>query len=300
MRYLNEINKIDYNEFFNTSLSLNMTEVVLVDGEVESEISIFNRNMQYGDGLFETCVAKDRRVLFWEHHFGRLNNGCDRLNIKKISNSVWLEDIKKALSLSSKTNCIVKLILSRGNSLRGYSYTKDIQPVRVVIVSQMSEYKIKETYSLEFAKSGFHSNPKLAGIKHCNRLEQILARANMLADEAIMLDENQSVISVTQGNIYYIFGNKLITPKLERCGVIGSRRSIILELSRLINLEVKEDDISIDQLLKANEVFVSNSLIGIQPVTSIGGYYLNKNPLTEKIRAAYSSITQDIKSWTCL
>ena len=277
-----------------------MSEVVLIDGEVESKISIFNRNMQYGDGLFETCVAKDNKVLFWENHFDRLNNGCERLNIKKIANSIWLKDIKKALSLSSENNCIVKLILSRGNSLRGYSYSKDIEPVRVVIVSQMSEYKTKETYSLEFAISGFHSNPTLAGIKHCNRLEQILARTNMLADEAIMLDENQSVVSVTQGNIYFIFGNKLVTPKLERCGVIGSRRSIILELSRLNNLEVREDDISIKQLEKANEVFVSNSLIGIQPVTSIGDYYLTNNPITEKISAAYSSITQDIKSWTCL
>jgi len=277
-----------------------MEPLVIINGEVKSNVSIFNRNMQYGDGLFETCVAKDNKVLFWDNHFARLNNGCDRLNIKKIANSVWLEDIKKALSLSSEKNCIVKLILSRGNSLRGYSYSKDIEPVRVVIVSQMNEYKTKETYSLEFAISGFHSNPNLAGIKHCNRLEQILARTNMLADEAIMLDENQSVVFVTQGNIYLIFGNKLITPKLERCGVIGSRRSIILELSRLTNLEVREDDISIKQLEKANEVFVSNSLIGIQPVTSIGDYYLTNNPITEKISAAYSSITQDIKSWTCL
>ena len=79
-----------------------MTEVVLIDGKEETKISIFNRNMQYGDGLFETCVAKDNKILFWDNHFARLNNGCDRLNIKKIANSVWLEDIKKALSLSSK------------------------------------------------------------------------------------------------------------------------------------------------------------------------------------------------------
>jgi aminodeoxychorismate lyase len=277
-----------------------MSEVVLIDGEVESKISIFNRNMQYGDGLFETCVAKNNKVLFWENHFDRLNNGCERLNIKKIENSIWLKDIKKALSLSSENNCIVKLILSRGNSLRGYSYSKDIEPIRVVIVSKLSEYITKKTYSLEYAMSGFHSNPKLAGIKHCNRLEQIMARTNMLADEAIMLDESRSIISVTQGNIYFIFGNKLVTPKLDKCGVIGSRRPIILELSRFINLEVAEDKISINQLEKADEVFVANSLIGIQPVTLIGDYYLSNNPITKKIRVAYSSITQDIKSWTCL
>ena len=92
----------------------------------------------------------------------------------------------------------------------------------------------------------------------------------------------------------------MVTPKLERCGVMGSRRSIILELSRIINLEVDEDTISIEQVEKANEVFVSNSLIGIQPVTSIGSYNLNNNPLTKEIKAAFKSTTQDIKSWTCL
>jgi aminodeoxychorismate lyase len=277
-----------------------MTQVVLIDGKEETKISIYNRNIQYGDGLFETCIAKNNQILFWQNHLGRLNAGCEKLNINKIAESVWLEDIKKALSLSTENNYIIKLILSRGNSLRGYSYNENIKPVRVVIAYQMIEYKTQENYSLEFASSGFHSNPNLAGIKHCNRLEQIMARTNMFADEAIMLDENQSIISVTQGNIYFIFGNKLVTPKLEKCGVIGSRRSIILELSRLINLEVDEDTISIEQVEMANEVFVSNSLIGIQPVTSIGSYYQNKNPLTEKIRAAYTSITQDIKSWTCL
>ena len=277
-----------------------MTEVVLVDGVLESEISIFNRNMQFGDGLFETCVSKGNNILFWQRHLSRLNKGCEKLNIKKIAESVWLEDIKKALSLSLEKNCIIKLILSRGNSLRGYSYSEDIEPVRVVIVSEIKKTKSKYSVSLEYASSGFHSNPKLAGIKHCNRLEQILARASIVEDEAIMLDENQNIISVTQGNIYFIFGNKLLTPKLDRCGVVGSRRSLILELARSINLEVDEDTISIEQAEKANEVFISNSLIGIQSVSSIGSYYLNNNPLTKKIKAAYISTTQDIKSWTCL
>ena len=277
-----------------------MAEIVLVDGVLESEISIFNRNMQFGDGLFETCVSKGNNILFWQRHLSRLNRGCEKLNIKKIAESVWLEDIKKALSLSLEKNCIIKLILSRGNSLRGYSYSEDIEPVRVVIVSEIKKTKSKYSVSLEYASSGFHSNPKLAGIKHCNRLEQILARANMEGDEVIMLDENQNIVSVTQGNIYFIFGNKLLTPKLDRCGVVGSRRSLILELARSINLEVDEDTISIEQAEKANEVFISNSLIGIQSVSSIGSYYLNNNPLTKEIKAAYISITQDIKSWTCL
>ena len=183
-----------------------MTQIVLIDGEEQSQISIFNRNMQYGDGLFETCVAKDNQILFWNKHLSRLNIGCDKLKIKKIEESIWLMDIKKALSLSSKKNCIIKLILSRGNSQRGYSYPDDILPVRVVVVSEMKKTQSKRFYSLEYAQSGYHSNPNLAGIKHCNRIEQILARATMQEDEAIILDENKNIISVTQGNIYFILG----------------------------------------------------------------------------------------------
>lgn len=277
-----------------------MDSIVIINGQEQSDISIFNRNFQYGDGLFETCVAKENQILFWEKHLSRLEIGCQKLKIKKIEASIWLEDIKKALSLTSHKNCVIKLILSRGNSQRGYSYPDDILPVRVVIVSELKKTQTKKSFSLEYAQSGYHSNPNLAGIKHCNRIEQILARATLKKDEAIMLDENQNIISVTQGNIYFIFGQRLVTPKLDRCGVIGSRRSIILELAKSIALDVEQDNISVTDAKKADEVFISNSIIGIQPVSSIEDYRLSKSFFTEKIKVAFESATQDIKSWTCI
>ena len=276
-----------------------MNPVVLINGEEQDKISIFNRNMQYGDGLFETCVARDNQILFWPRHYSRLEIGCVKLNINKIDEGILLSDIKKAFELSSKKNCIVKLILSRGDSLRGYGYRDDIEPVRVVIVSEMYQPLFNKEFSLEYATSGYHSNPQLAGIKHCNRLEQILARSNLSSNEAIMLDEKENIISVTQGNIYYIFGNKLLTPKLDCCGVVGSRRSLILELAMSLKMEALESNISINQAQKADEVFISNSVIGIQPVHSIESYKLGKNPLTEKIQKAFLSKTKEISSWTC-
>ena len=276
-----------------------MNPVVLINGEEQDKISVFNRNMQYGDGLFETCVARDNQILFWPRHYSRLEIGCVKLNINKIDEGILLSDIKKAFELSSKKNCIVKLILSRGDSLRGYGYRDDIEPVRVVIVSEMYQPLFNKEFSLEYATSGYHSNPQLAGIKHCNRLEQILARSNLSSNEAIMLDEKENIISVTQGNIYYIFGNKLLTPKLDCCGVVGSRRSLILELAMSLKMEALESNISINQAQKADEVFISNSVIGIQPVHSIESYKLGKNPLTEKIQKAFLSKTKEISSWTC-
>jgi 4-amino-4-deoxychorismate lyase len=266
-----------------------MTPIVLINGEEQSKISIFNRNMQYGDGLFETCVAKGNQILFWSSHLERLSIGCERLNIQNVDESDWISDINKAFALSAHSNCIVKLILSRGDSSRGYGYKEDIVPVRVVIISEIKKTVANNSFSLEYSDSGYHSNPQLAGIKHCNRLEQILARSNLSSDEGIMLDENENVI----------IGNTLLTPKLDKCGVVGSRRSLILELAKSLNIEVKEDLISADKLKQADEVFISNSVIGIQSVKSIEGDSLGDNPLTEEIKAAFKGKTQDIKSWTC-
>ena len=276
-----------------------MNPIVLINGEEQSKISIFSRNMQYGDGLFETCVAKGNQILFWSSHLERLNIGCERLNIKNVDETDWISDINKAFALSAYSNCIVKLILSRGDSSRGYGYKDDIVPVRVVIISEIKKTVVNNSFSLEFSDSGYHSNPQLAGIKHCNSQEQILARSNLSSDEGIMLDENENVISVTQGNIYLLIGNTLFTPKLDKCGVVGSRRSLILELAKSLNIEAKEDLISTDKLKQADEVFISNSVIGIQSVKYIEGDSLGDNPLTEEIKAAFKGKTQDIKSWTC-
>jgi len=277
-----------------------MDSIAIINGKEQSNISIFNRNFQYGDGLFETCVVNNNQILFWEKHLSRLDIGCRKLKIKNIEEEIWLKDIKKALSLTSKKNCVLKLILSRGNSQRGYSYSDDILPVRVVIVSEMKNVQAKESFSLEYASSGYHSNPNLAGIKHCNRIEQILARSSLKRDEAIMLDENQNIISVTQGNIYFIFGQSLVTPKLDRCGVIGSRRSLILELAESIELNVEEGNVSMNDAKKADEAFISNSIMGIQSVNSIEEYQLTKRLVTKQIKIAFELATQDIKSWTCI
>jgi len=87
---------------------------------------------------------------------------------------------------------------------------------------------------------------------------------------------------------------------LDRCGVIGSRRSLILELAESIGLLVEQRNISINELKKADEVFISNSIIGIQSVNLIEDFQFLKKSLTERIKIAFESVTQDSKSWTCI
>ena len=277
-----------------------MTPIVLINGAKQSKISIFNRNIQFGDGLFETCVIENKKILFWVNHFARLNKGCEQLKISRVDESVWLSDVKKALSLCSYDRCVVKLILSRGESLRGYGFKDDIKPVRAVIVSELQKVTFNKSFCLEYCQSGYDSNPKLAGIKHCNRLEQVLARAGLKSDEGIMLDENHNVISVTQGNIYAIHGNTLITPKLDKCGVEGTRRAVILDLAKLLGIKVKVDTLSMKELDQADEVFISNSIIGIQSISKIDGISFGESPITKKIKEAFKEKREDSNSWQCI
>jgi len=246
------------------------------------------------------AAVDNKKILFWVNHFARLNRGCEQLKISKVDESVWLSDVKKALSLCSYDHCVVKLILSRGDSLRGYGFKDDIKPVRAVIVSELQKTTLNNSFCLEYCQSGYDSNPKLAGIKHCNRLEQVLARAGLKSDEGIMLDENHNVISVTQGNIYAIHGNTMITPKLDKCGVEGTRRAVILDLTKHLGIKVKVGVLSVKKLGQADEVFISNSIIGIQSISQIGDIGLGESPITKKIKDAFTEKRADSNSWQCI
>ena len=274
-----------------------MTPIVLINGAKQSKISVFNRNTQFGDGLFETCLVENKNILFWSYHLARLNKGCERLGIEPVDESFWLSDIKKAISISRLRNCVVKIILSRGETRRGYSYTDTIKPTRVVIISTGPETPHKQNITLGFCDSGYSSNPALAGIKHCNRLEQVLARADLEHDEGIMLDENGNVISVTQGNIYSIYANTLRTPRLDRCGIEGTRRTIILEIASEIGLQINVSPLTVEELMKADEVFISNSVMGIQAVSHIGEMSFATSGNTKVIKQAFAERAQTGEAW---
>ena len=258
-----------------------MKEVVLINGKQQSTLSVFNRLTQFGDGLFETCIAENTNLLFWSQHFERLEKGRVQLKINPVSEKVWLEDISVALTIANTTNTVVKIILSRGESMRGYGFEENIKPTRLVIVSAMPE--IPSEYALSICQSGYANNQLLSNIKHCNRLEQILARSELGADECIMLDDNDCVISVTQGNIFAVKHSVLLTPNLDKCGIAGTRRAMVLKIAGELGLQVRVEPLILQELLECNEVFITNSVIGIKPVTSINERDFIQRTITQKL-----------------
>ena len=275
-----------------------MRPVVLINGKKHSKISVFDRNMQFGDGLFETCLFQNQELLFWPEHFKRLQKGAEHLKINLAKESTLLKEIAKTIGLSQLKNGVVKILISRGESLRGYGFDSAIKSNRIVMVSPMPE--ISQEYTIGVCQSGYANNSLLAGIKHCNRLEQILARIDIKTDECLMLDENGFVISASQGNVFAIKKNTLITPDLSQCGIEGTRRQIILQLAKNLGLEVQIASLSLSQLMSAEEVFVTNSVVGIRPVGKINDQVFDNRHHTKQIQKAFSQLINDTKSRTKL
>ncbi|SFV87971.1 Aminodeoxychorismate lyase [hydrothermal vent metagenome] len=262
-----------------------MKKVVLINGKEQFKLSVFNRLTQFGDGLFETCVVKDSNLLFWATHFARLERGRVQLKINKINEKQWIKDINKALGLAGLKQAVVKIILSRGESERGYGFKNNIKPTRIVIISAMPKPTVG-SYTLSICKSGYANNSLLSNIKHCNRLEQILARTELNSDECIMLNENGHVISVTQGNIFGVKSGELFTPKLDKSGIEGTRRMQVLKIAKVLELKVNINKLTLQDLYDCDEIFVTNSVLGIHSVDHIDKKHFSQKSVTKQLENA--------------
>jgi len=248
---------------------------LLINGAKTDCISVLDRGIQYGDGLFETIAVIDGRFCLWERHIQRLRQGCERLGIV-------MPDVKELLAEASaviqdKQKGVVKIIVTRGTGGRGYRSPADSQPSRIIYYSPWPDYPKSywaEGVSLYVCETCLGINPALAQIKHLNRLEQVLARSEWSDPaifEGIMLDSDGHVIEGTMSNIFLLENNVLTTPDLKRSGVAGVMRGLIIELACTLNISVVVKDISLDDVKNADAMFISNSLVRILPVRECAG-----------------------------
>jgi len=243
----------------------------LINGVVDSCIDVCDRGFQYGDGLFETIAYKNSQLQLWDAHMQRLRHGCDRLSLGVVDEALWLDDIKQ---LQLKEDAVIKLIISRGVSGRGYTYNTSNNVTRVTAVSLWPNYTRDNFQGIAttFCKTPISINPVLAGIKHLNRLDNVLARNEWhSADiaEGFMLDHNQHVIEGTMSNVFCVLGEELYTPSLQQCGVAGVMRQRVLEYAKVQGVSVNIIEISKLNFLQMDSIFITNSLIGIWPVKKI-------------------------------
>ena len=234
-----------------------------------------DRGLCYGDGLFETIKVFENKPLFLEAHLSRLELGCQRLGI----NFCGLEkrfkaDIIDLLSLNPYPLAVLKLTVTRGAGPRGYFPVKNIQPTTISSLSVAPDFAHKaiEGVVLRWCDTPLSINPLLAGIKHLNRLEQVLARKEWdfpNISEGLMKDADGFLVEGTMSNIFWFQDGRLYTPEIDRCGIAGVIRQAVINIASVQNIPVVIGRFSELALENAAEVFICNSLIDIWPVIQL-------------------------------
>lgn len=265
-----------------------MANKALINGKLTDEISFLDRGLQYGDGLFETIAICENEPLCLDAHLARLEDGCEKLNLPKPDYALLKDEISTLID--SIEHAVVKVIVTRGQGGRGYALPEQIKPSRVVTLYPWPEYPKENTstgVNTRVCQYRYAHNSVLAGIKHLNRLEQILARSEWSDNtimEGIVMDQHDNVIEGTMSNLFYVKDNVLFTSDLSTCGVEGVIRKKIIALASEQQIELNIQEISLESLLVADEVFLCNSLIGVWPVKMIDKHSFLPGELTRKIQ----------------
>ncbi len=262
----------------------------LVNGEPVDLINNQDRGLQYGDGLFETMVVRNGVICFLARHLRRMQQGCDILSINLVNMKLLSATLQQ--QATHYEQAVIKLILTAGNSARGYKRSSDSQSNTIIKVSAMPEADNGRCIKAMLCTTRLARQPLLAGIKHLNRLEQVLAR-NEWDDESIqeglLLDTDNWLIEGTMSNIFLAKDGQLKTPDLSQCGVAGIMRSVVIDLAQAAGIVVNISQISETELKTADEIFMTNSLFEVRPVCEITGItHYKPGPITEALQKVIS------------
>ncbi|WP_028239988.1 aminodeoxychorismate lyase [Stutzerimonas azotifigens] len=267
-----------------------------IDGLPASQVAVLDRGLAYGDGLFETIRVIDGRPLRLERHLARLGEGCKRLALPVDMETVGAELNAFAAALGEG---VAKLIVTRGAGQRGYAFPQPARPSRMLIGGPQPHYpaeNAEQGVRLFPCRLRLAEQPALAGLKHLNRLEQVLARAEWSDPsfaEGLLRDGAGRLVEGVFSNLFLISGRRLLTPALDRCGVAGVMRAELLELAGPAGLEAVVSDLGPDALEGADEVFVCNSQYGIWPVVACDVLSWPVGPLTRKLQALLAKMPSD-------
>ncbi|MBN8726813.1 MAG: aminodeoxychorismate lyase [Xanthomonadales bacterium] len=243
---------------------------VMVNGRAGGTLDPLDRGLAYGDGLFETILAVDGRAPLWLRHMARLAEGCARLGLPPPDPAQLAAELDGVVA--GLARAAVRVTLTRGSGPRGYAPVGATATTRIVAAfaaPTIAAHVQRQGIRVRLCDLRLAAQPRLAGIKHLNRLEQVLARAEWddpAVGEGLLLDTEGRLISATAANLFLCRDGRPMTPALDRCGVAGVARAEVLALRP--DCLVRE--LGTDDLMHADEVFLTSSLRGVMPVTRLG------------------------------
>ncbi|MDC9614179.1 aminodeoxychorismate lyase [Xenorhabdus khoisanae] len=244
-----------------------------INGNQCDQLPVNDRAVQFGDGCFTTIRVEQEQPALLPLHIKRLQKGVEKLFMPALDWTQLENHIKQVVQ--GCESGVLKVILSRGAGGRGYGIDHEIEPTKILSLNPYpAQYITLRQNGAELALSPISMgiNPYLAGIKHLNRLEQVLIKRfieQSKVDEALVLDSDGLLVECCTANIFWRKGKNVYTPDLSQCGVEGIMRQKIIEL-------LADSDYSLsfvmrypEALAHADEVIICNSLMPVVPVNQI-------------------------------
>ena len=268
-------------------------ERVRIDGQpvgvADACVPVLERGLHYGEGLFETIACISGRPQLLERHLRRLRLGCERLGFAPVEAATLAREVRELAFGTSQS--VIKLLVTRGAAVvRGYALTGHERIRRISLRYAWKPEdpgRMGQGVRVRFATLRLGENPALAGIKHCNRLEQVLARrewSDPAIAEALMFSRSGALVSGTMSNVFLVRGSKLLTPLIDQCGVAGIMRGVVLEIAAANGISAEECRLEAADVASAEELFLTSALTGIRPVGELEGVRRAPGPLTRALQ----------------
>jgi 4-amino-4-deoxychorismate lyase len=263
----------------------------LVNGRRSDSVPAMDRGLNYGDGVFETLAARDGRCLLLNAHLARLFDGLARLRFARVPERPQLEDEAGALA-AEVGHGVVKILVTRGPGGRGYRAESGTTPTRVLSAQPWDRsVTTRREQGVAIRSCKLRLAPEvaaLAGVKHLNRLPQVLARLewNAECEEGLLLDEQDRLVEGTMSNVFLVHRGVLVTPELVRCGLAGVMRAQVLGVAASRSIPMAVRAVPAAEAAQASEIFLTNSVIGVWPVRRFGDTEMAIGPVTRALQSA--------------
>jgi len=267
--------------------------------EEQAKVSILDRGFLYGDGLFEVMSVFRGRPFRWNDHMTRLQQGAAFLKIRvPFAADELREHARQLIERNGMPEGLLRLTLSRGVGVRGYSPAGAEHPTLTMTLHPVQETKGEPPPVWRVITASFRlpAGEALAQFKTCNKLSQVLARAEADArgaDEALLLNTDGKVVEGSSSNLFWIGKETVNTPPLAAGILAGVTRVVVLEICRKIGVPIRETGITPVELHRADGVFLSLSSRGVIEAGWLDGEMLRRSPLAQKLRDAYVEMTRN-------
>lgn len=250
--------------------------MMLVNGQISDSVSVLDRGLAYGDGVFRTLRCRAGRPLWWGDHYRKLAADCAALELSCPNEQLLRDEVEQ---VAAGQDCVAKLIVTRGAGARGYAPGKG-PATRIVMASPLPAPAGLDSpgdVRVRLCALRFAAQPRLAGIKHLNRLENVLARAewsDTAIFEGLVCEASGHLVSGTHSNLLWVQAGELHTHPLDTCGIAGVTRERLLHQAQKLGVRVRFERQLPAGILSADEVLICNSLIGVRRVAQLDAHVL--------------------------